>query len=159
MNIINYSNKMETITEFQSYENNLKKSNTLSLKSHLSLTNRKSKYKKKFLHLDSISKNNNEICEMSGISRINSINQTGTSLSTSPNKKPRVSFAPKFRLINYVYYDPREAIQKIEETSNEKKDEDNKNKTINININTNHSNIKEANDKVNLQCQCTCILM
>ena len=69
---------------------------TIKLKSQLSLSNIKLKYKKKYVHLDSYNKNN-ETCEMTGISRINSINPSNTPLSTSPNRRPkgRLSFASK----------------------------------------------------------------
>ena len=107
---------MEPIKEYQSYESSLKKSNSLTLKSKLYASNQRLKYKKQYLRLNSIQKNNNEACEMTGISRINSINHLATSSSSSPRKKPkgRVSFAPKFRLVNYVYYDPKEIICKNE---------------------------------------------
>ena len=146
---------METITEYQSYEKNLKKTHTLTLRSHLSLSNQKYKYKKSYLRLDSFQKNN-DTCEMTGISRINSINPTpSTPLSTSPNsKKPkgRVSFAPRFRLINYVYYDPRETIHKSEENKIEEKKSEDEEKIYSRPKN-------ESDDKVNIQCQCTCFLM
>ena len=50
---------------------------------------------------DSIQKNN-DTCEMTGISRINSINPANTPQSSSLSKraKGRVAFAPNFRLIN-----------------------------------------------------------
>ena len=143
---------MEPINEYQSYESNLHKSNSLTLKSKLYISNQKLKYKKQYLRLDSYQKNN-EVCEATGISRINSINPLATSSSASPSRKPkgRVSFAPKFRLVNYVYYDPKEIICK-EETENEKKDEPKKDKSMNNNQQTN-----ETKDKVTLQC--TCLLM
>ena len=145
---------MEPINEYQSYDENLHKSNSLTLKSKLYISNQKLKYKKKYLRFDSYQKNN-EVCETTGISRINSINRLATSSSSSPRKKPkgRVSFAPKFRLVNYVYYDPKEIICKNEnENENEKKDEAKKDELMNNNYQTN-----ETKDKVTLQC--TCLLM
>ena len=145
---------MEPIKEYQSYESSLKKSNSLTLKSKLYASNQRLKYKKQYLRLNSIQKNNNEACEMTGISRINSINHLATSSSSSPRKKPkgRVSFAPKFRLINYIYYDPKETLYKGEnEKEKEKKDEIGKEELI-----KNQQN-KETKDKVTLQC--TCLLM
>ena len=144
---------MESISENQSFENILKKSKTLNLKKQLSVINQKTKYKKQFLHLDSLQKINDP-CEMTGISRINSINQTNTPKSTSPFKRPkgRVAFAPNFRLINYVYFDPKDKVlkeEKIEEKDEKidegEKEDNDKNKKI------------EANDQVTFQC--TCLLM
>ena len=144
---------MEPINEYQSYDENLHKSNSLTLKSKLYISNQKLKYKKQYLRFDSYQKNN-EVCETTGISRINSINRLATSSSSSPRKKPkgRVSFAPKFRLINYIYYDPKETLYKGEnEKEKEKKDEIGKEELI-----KNQQN-KETKDKVTLQC--TCLLM
>ena len=137
---------METINEFQAYNNNIKKTNSITLKSKLILSNKKIKYKKQYLHCDSI-QNNNDTCEMTGISRINSINL----INTTSNKRPkwRVSFAPKFKLINYIYYDPQEAIFK-EENKNEKK-----NKIINEEIDK--TKVNRDTDKVTSLC--TCILI
>ena len=145
---------MNSITEYESCSGNkLKKTNTLTLKSHLSLNNLKSKYKKNHLRSESFQKYN-ETCEQTGISRINSINQTNTPLSTSPNKRPkgRVCFAPKFRLINYIYYNPNEIIHK-EENEDEKKEIKTEAK---IN-NEQNRQVREATDKVDFQC--TCLLM
>ena len=143
---------MESIKEYQSYESSLKKSNSLTLKSKLYTSNQKLKYKKQYIQFDSIQKNNNETCEMTGISRINTINHQSTSSSSCQRKKlkGRVSFAPKFRLINYIYYDPKETLYKGEKEK-EKKDEIKKEELI-----KNQQN-KEAKDKDTFQC--TCLLM
>ena len=144
---------MESISENQSLENILKKSKTLNLKKQLSLSNQKTKYKKQFLRLNSYQKNN-DTCEMTGISRINSINPANTPQSSSPSKRPkgRVAFAPNFRLINYVYFDPKDKVVKEEkiEEKDEKIDEGEKED------NTKREKI-EANDKV--ISLCTCLLM
>ena len=141
---------MEPIIEYESSNKKLKKTHTLTLNSHLSLLNLKSKYKKQYLRINSFQRNN-DTCEQTGISRINSINQTNTSLSASPNKRPkgRVSFAPKFRLINYVYYNPNEIIHK-----GETEDENNK---IRTEVKMNNAQKRESTDQVAFQC--TCLLM
>ena len=124
----------------------------MTLKSHLYLSNLKHKNKKQYYHLDSLQKSN-ETCERTGISRVNSVNNIALSSCNSPNKKPkgRVTFAPKFRLINYIYYDPRETVSK-EENKIDDKDESNKEIKIINNLQKN-----KAGDKVT--CQCTCLLM
>ena len=141
---------MESISENQSFENILKKSKTLNLKKQLSLSNQKTKYKKQFIRLDSYQKNN-DTCEMTGISWINSINPANTPKSSSPNKRPkgRVAFAPNFRLINYVYFDPKDKVVKEEkiEEKDEKMDDGEKED------NSRKEKI-EANDKVTFQCTC-----
>ena len=144
---------MDSISENQSFENIVKKNKTLNLKKQLSLSNQKTKYKKQFLRLDSYKKNN-DTCEMTGISRINSINPTNTPKSMSPSKRPkgRVAFAPNFRLINYIYFDPKDKVLKEEkiEEMDEKIDKGEKE------FNDNMKKI-QANDKVTFQC--TCLLM
>ena len=111
--------EMESITKFQAYQENLEKNNVKSLKSHLILSNQKFKYqnyitKKQYLHSDSYKKSN-ESGDITGISRISSMTPSSSQLQVT-NKKPkgRVSFAPKYRLINYIYYDPKEVILKGE---------------------------------------------
>ena len=141
---------MESISKLQN-EDIPKKNSIISLKSKLNLSNQKLKYKKQYLRFDSIQKNN-DTCEMTGISRINSINPTtSTPLSTSRNKKPkgRVSFAPKFRLISYIYYDPREVIHK----------EENKDENINKIINEEIEIIKDKEDYDKVITLCSCILI
>ena len=142
---------MEPITEFQTYENNIKKNKNLTLKSQLYLFNNKLKSKKRYMHLDSYHKNN-ETCEMSGTSRINSISNSNTPLSTSPNKKAkgRVSFAPKYKLISYVYYNPNENIIKEENKDDNKDEKEDKEKAE-----INHKN--KTTDKVAFQCTCLII--
>ena len=145
---------MEVIKENQSNENVLRKTSTLTLKSQLSLSNQKLKYKsyykKQFLKSDSYKKNN-ETCENSDLSRINSIKNSSSQRQSASYKKPKrtVSFAPRYRFINYVYYDPGEEIHK--DANNAIKEEDKKDES------SNKLGKKEANDKV--QFQCTCSLM
>ena len=145
---------MEVIKEYQSNENALRKTNTLTLKSQLSLSNQKLKYKsyykKQFLKSDSYKKNN-ETCETSDLSRINSIKNSSSQRQSATYKKRKrtVSFAPRYRFINYVYYDPGEEIHK--DANNAIKEEDKKDES------SNKHGKKEANDKV--QFQCTCSLM
>ena len=145
---------METIKEYQSNEIILKKTNTLTLKSQLSLCNQQLKYKnyyrKQFLKSDSYKKSN-DTCENSGLSRINSIINSSSQRQSASTKKPKrtVSFAPRFRLINYIYYDPNEEIHK--DVINVIKEEDKKDES------SNKKEKREANDKV--QTQCTCSIM
>ena len=145
---------MEVITEYQSNENTLRKTNTLTLKSQLSLSNQKLKYKsyykKQFFKSDSYKKSN-ETCENSGLSRINSINNSSSQRHSASYKKPKrtVSFAPRYRFIDYVYYDPGEQIHK--DVINAIKEEDKKDES------SSKQEKREANDKV--QTQCTCSLM
>lgn len=145
---------MEVIKENQSNENVLRKTSTLTLKSQLSLSNQKLKYKsyykKQSLKSDSYKKNN-ETCETSDLSRINSIKNSSSQRQSATYKKPKrtVSFAPRYRFINYVYYDPGEEIHK--DANNAIKEEDKKDES------SNKHGKKEANDKV--QFQCTCSLM
>ena len=136
---------MESIPELQINSNNLQKRKNLTLRSFLDLSNQKSKYKKQYLHLDSLQKNN-DTCEVTGISRINSITPNNAPISTTPNKRPKftVSFAPRFRFINYIYYDPEEPIYKEENKNQETIKEENEKNDIN----------KNQTEKINLQCTC-----
>ena len=147
---------METVSEYNNTnENVLKRNTTLTLRSQLSLSNQKKKYKNNYLHLNSLQKNTIDTCETTGISRINSINPSNIPISIASNKKPkgRVAFAPKFRLINYVYYDPKETILKVEENNFKGKKEEKKEDKLELDKKQNI----EANDKVIEQC--TCLLM
>ena len=145
---------MEVIIESQNNGNVLRKTNTLTLKSQLSLSNQKLKYKsyykKQFLKSDSYKKSS-ETCENSGLSRLNSINNSSSQRQSASYKKPKrtVSFAPRYRFINYVYYDPGEEIHK--DVINVIKEEDKKDES------SYKQGKREANDKV--QTQCTCSLM
>ena len=145
--------EMESITKFQAYQENSEKNNVKSLKSHLILSNQKFKYqnyitKKQYLHSDSYKKSN-ESEDMTGISRISSMTPSSSQLQVT-NKKPkgRVSFAPKYRLINYIYYDPKEVILK-EENNIIKEEEIKKDENIDI-----HKK-NELTDKVAFQCTCS----
>ena len=144
---------MESFTEEITNENKLKKTNTLTLKSCLSLSNQKLKTKnyytkKSYFHTDSYKKGS-ESGEYAGLTRINSMTASGVSQLPTTNKKPkgRVCFAPKYRLIDYVYYNPNSVIIKEENNIiNEeevKKDENNDVRQKN-----------EAKDKVEAQCSC-----
>ena len=130
---------MESITESHINKCDLTKSKILLLKNQLSPSNQKIKYKKKYLHLDSI-QTNNDICEMTKISRINSINTNVIPFSSSPNKRPkwRVSFAPRYKFITYINYDPKDIVLKekskkenkgiIKEEKEEKEEKESKKK-------------------------------
>ena len=78
-------------------------------------------------------------------------NRNAVNKSSSPNKRPkgRVAFAPNFRLINYVYFDPKDKVVKEEkiEEKDEKMDDGEKED------NSRKEKI-EANDKVTFQCTC-----
>ena len=146
---------METIKEYQSYESRIKEYNSLSLKSklYLSKKNKIKNQKQYFIHLNSIHKTNT--CEITSGSQINSISNLGLSFSTSTSSKKklkgRVNFAPRYRFIDYIYYDPRETIRK-EEKQNEIKEEVKKEEKIYDNLHK-----KEEEDKI--VCNCICSIM
>ena len=145
---------MESITESQKNKNELPKSKLLSLKSQLELSNQKFKYKKQYLRLDSFQKNN-DASETTRISRIDSNNTNILSLSTPANKrhKWRVSFAPKYRFINYIYYNPNDIIFK-EATKSENKGIIKEEKEEEKESVKNRQKIEEL-DKVNFHCSCS----
>ena len=123
---------MENEQEYKNSEKNIKRSSTLPLYSTLLLSNPKSKYKTKKLYRVNSLQKINESSENSGLTRINSM-ISNTQLVLVSNKKPKrkVCFAPNYRLIKYINYNPKEAILKNnvnnEENNenNEKKKEDN----------------------------------
>ena len=123
---------MENVQEYKNSEKNIKRSSTLPLYSTLLLSNPKSKYKTKKLYRVNSLQKINESSENSGLTRINSM-ISNTQLVLVSNKKPKrkVCFAPNYRLIKYINYNPKEAILKNnvnnEENNenNEKKKEDN----------------------------------
>ena len=154
---------METIKEYQSYETRIKQYNTLTLKSKLYLSKQIKNQKQYFLQMDSLHKTytnkinkankTNDTCEITGASNVNSISNTGLSIPTSPTKKfkGRVNFAPRYKLVNYIYYDPRETVCK-EVKKEEIKEESNKSIKIDDNVKK-----KEEEDK-NI-CLCSCLIM
>jgi len=121
--------------QFQTPIKTLRRSSTLPSYTALLLSNPKSKYKsKKLLRFNSIQKIN-ESSETSNLTRINSINRSNKQLVSATMNKPkgRVTFAPNFRLIKYIDFNPNESILKnnfnFRETEeikeiNERKEED-----------------------------------
>ena len=148
---------MEDINKLKipSPEKILQKSSTLPLYTNLILPTQKSKYKeKKLFRFNSIQKNN-ETSENTCLTRVNTINRSNLQLVTVSGKKPkgRVAFAPKYRLINYIDFDPKESILKTNNINNinSNKDEENNEKEKNE-----KNKKKEPND---VTFQCTCILI
>ena len=133
---------MENVQEYKNSEKNIKRSSTLPLYSTLLLSNPKSKYKTKKLYRVNSLQKINESSENSGLTRINSM-ISNTQLVLVSNKKPKrkVCFAPNYRLIKYINYNPKEAILK-NNVNNEENDEKN-----------------EKKKEDNIVCfHCTCIL-
>ena len=97
--------------DFKTPEKILQRNSSLPLYSTLFLSNLKSKYKiKKIYRFNSLSKN--ESTETSGLTRINSNNFSNMQLVNISNKKPKkkVSFVPSYRLVNYIYFDPKKSV-------------------------------------------------
>ena len=150
---------MEDINKLKipSPEKILQKSSTLPLYTNVILPTQKSKCKeKKLLRFNSIQKIN-ETSENSCLTRVNTMNRSNLQLVTVSGKKPkgRVSFAPKYRLINYIDFDPKESVLKTNNINNinDNKEEENKEKEKNEKNEKNKK--KELN---NVTFQCTCIL-
>ena len=98
--------------------------NSVPLYSTIFLSNLKSKYKiKKICTFNSLSKNN-ESTETSGLTRINSNNFSNIQLVSLSNRKQKkkVSFAPPYRLVNYIYFDPKKSVFNNNEGENEEND-------------------------------------
>ena len=128
---------MEVIDKFKTPEKNLVRTTSLPLYSTLLLSNQKSKYKRKISRINSIQKIN-ESSETSGLTRINSINRSNTQLISEKSKR-KVSFAPSYRLVSYVDFNPNKPIFK----TNDKNEENN-----------------GKNNETNTVClHCTCILL
>ena len=137
---------MEKNHEEQNKEKSLKRSGTLPIYTYLMLSNPKSKYKqKKLFHCNSLQKKN-ENSVNSGLTRVNTLNYSNTQLIQVSGKKPkgRVNFAPKYRLVDYINYNPTESIYKKDNKSEE------------IIKNENNTKKKEIENKTN--CNCACIL-
>ena len=148
---------MESVTESQINKSDLSKPNILTFKYQLSLSNKKLQYKKQYLRLDSFHKNN-DTCEMTRISKQNSINTNNLPLSTYPNKrqKLRVSFTP---FINYIDYDPKDIIfkKKIKGENKEIIKEKKKKEREKVKESIKYKPRNEKSNLVNFQC--TCFLM
>ena len=127
---------MEIIDKFKTPEKSLERTSSLPLYTTLILSNQKSKYKKKISRINSLQKIN-ERSENTGLTRINSTNRSNIQL-ISEKSKHRVSFAPSYRLVSYIDYNPNQSIFK----TNDKNEENNPN-----------------NNETNTVClHCTCIL-
>ena len=126
---------MEEIDKFKTPEKTLQKTNSLPLYTTLFLYNQKSKYKKKISRFDSLNKNQ-ETSET--LTRINSINPSNIQ-SISERPKRRVSFAPSYKLVSYINFNPNQSIFKTND-----KDEE----------------INGKNEETNTVClHCTCIII
>ena len=126
----------------------IRRSVTLPLYTALLLSNPKSKYKnKKFFRFNSLQKIN-ESSDNSNLTRINSIsrsnNQLITTTSNTRRSKGRVTFAPNFRLIKYIDFNPSESVFK---------------NNINLKETEGINEIKEKKEEENEVCLfCTCII-
>ena len=150
---------MEDINKLKipSPEKILQKSSTLPLYTNVILPTQKSKCKeKKLLHFNNIQKIN-ETSENSCLTRVNTMNRSNLQLVTVSGKKPkgRVSFAPKYRLINYIDFDPKESVLKTNNINNINSNKDEENKEKDKNEKNEKIKKKELN---NVAFQCTCIL-
>ena len=119
----------------------IKRSSTLPLYSPLLLLSQKAKYKAKKLYNYNINHKINENSDTSGLTQINTINHSNAQIISLTGKKPkgRVTFAPSYRLINYIDYNPRESIHKKDNNQNQ----------------MNEQNLNEPNT---VCFHCTCIL-
>ena len=150
---------MEDINKLKipSPEKILQKSSTLPLYTNVILPTQKSKCKeKKLLHFNNIQKIN-ETSENSCLTRVNTMNRSNLQLVTVSGKKPkgRVSFAPKYRLINYIDFDPKESVLKTNNINNINSNKEEENKEKEKNEKNEKNKKKELN---NVAFQCTCIL-
>ena len=133
---------MENIEEFKEFKTPEKivQRNSLPLYSTLFLSNLKSKYKiKKIYRFNSLSKN--ESTDISGLTRINSNTFSNIQLVSISNRKPKkkVSFAPSYRLVNYIYFDPKKSV---------------------FNNNDDNEENDERKNETNAVCaHCTCIII
>lgn len=130
---------VQSIQEFKTPEKILQRNSSLPLYSTLFLSNLKSKYKiKKIFRINSLQKNN-ESTEASGLTRINSNNfSNGQLVSVSDRKsKKKVSFAPNYRLVNFIYFDPKKSV---------------------FNNNDNEDNDGKKNESNMVCSHCTCII-
>ena len=143
---------MKDINELETQEKNIKRNNSLPLYTLLLNQNQKSKYRnKKLYHCGSLQKIN-ENSEISGLTRINTMNRSNGQINSISAKKQKgkVTFAPKYRLINYIEFDPKDSILnntniKIDNEQNEKKEQYERNKIKN---------------EENIVCfHCSCILI
>ena len=119
---------MEVIDKFKTPEKNLVRTTSLPLYSTLLLSNQKSKYKRKISRINSIQKIN-ESSETSGLTRINSINRSNNQLISERSKR-RVTFAPSYRLVSYVNFNPNQSILKTNEKTGENNEKSNETNTV-----------------------------
>lgn len=123
---------MEDTNNFHTPIKPKNKSITLPLYSNIILTE-KSKYKqKKLCRVYSLPKIN-ENSETSGLTRVNTLNKSNAQIISVSGKKPKmkVSFAPSHKLINYIYYNPKESIFKTNDNNeNEEKNQPNEQNTV-----------------------------
>ena len=119
---------MEVIDKFKTPEKNLVRTTSLPLYSTLLLSNQKSKYKRKISRINSIQKIN-ESSETSGLTRINSINRSNNQLISERSKR-RVTFAPSYRLVSYVNFNPNQSILKTNDKTGENNEKSNETNTV-----------------------------
>ena len=119
---------MEVINKFKTPEKTLERTSSLPLYSTLLLSNQKSKYKRKISRINSIQKIN-ESTETSGLTRINSINRSNNQLISERSKR-RVTFAPSYKLVSYVNFNPNQSIFKTNDKTGENNEKSNETNTV-----------------------------
>ena len=131
--------------ELETQAKTIKRSSTLPLYSPLLLLNQKTKYKNKKIYHYNSSQKINENSETSGLTRINTNNHSNAQIISLKGKKPkgRVTFAPSYRLINYINYNPKDSIH-INDKNN--------------NNNQNQRNAQKLNEANTVCIHCTCIV-
>ena len=119
---------MEVINKFKTPEKTLERTSSLPLYSTLLLSNQKPKYKRKISRINSIQKIN-ESTETSGLTRINSINRSNNQLISERSKR-RVTFAPSYKLVSYVNFNPNQSIFKTNDKTGENNEKSNETNTV-----------------------------
>ena len=119
---------MEVIDKFKTPEKTLERTTSLPLYTTLLLSNQKSKYKRKISRINSIQKIN-ESSETSGLTRINSINRSNNQLISERSKR-RVTFAPSYRLVSYVNFNPNQSILKTNDKTGENNEKSKETNTV-----------------------------
>ena len=145
---------MKNINKYESPIKVVKRIPTSAFNSPILLLNKKWNYKNRvFNHCNSL-QTINESSEISGLTRINSMNRSNPRLPSLLSKKTkgRVTFAPSYRLIKIIDYNPKEIIN----GDNNNNKNNNKNNYKNENKNKKYDKKYEQNS---VCIQCTCILI
>ena len=118
--------------ELETQDKAIKRSSTLPLYPPILQLNQKTKYKSKTLYHYNNNRRINENSDNSGLTQINTVNHSNAQIISLYAKKPkaRVTFAPSYRLIKYIDYNPGESIHNNYKKNNKQNNRINEPNTV-----------------------------